>query len=204
MKPTIAAFDLDGTLTDRDCVVPFVSRVAGRHRVMAALAAKALRDPTSVRHRDEMKSAISHVFAGRSVDELDRAAIQFVDDHVVHWLRSDTLSRLEEHRALGHQIVIVSASFDIYVSRIAERLGVDALATRLEVVNGRVTGRLDGLNCRGSEKVRRLDEWAATRFGRGIHGVDLYAYGDSDGDRQMLATADHAVRVTPPRRWRLV
>ena len=58
------------------------------------------------------------------------------------------------------------------------------LATRLEVdADDRLTGRLIGANCRGPEKVVRLREW------RGEALAVAFAYGDSDGDREMLALA---------------
>ena len=50
---------------------------------------------------------------------------------------------------------------------------------------GRCRGTLDAPNCRGPEKVNRL----LARFG--AKPDVLYAYGDSSGDRDLLALADH-------------
>jgi phosphatidylglycerophosphatase C len=56
--------------------------------------------------------------------------------------------------------------------------------------DGRLTGELASPNVRREEKVRRLEAWL------GDDGpVELWAYGDSDGDRELLARADHPVRV---------
>ena len=57
---------------------------------------------------------------------------------------------------------------------------------------GVLTGRLSGANCRGPEKARRVREWLA---GAGLDGAELWAYGDSPGDAELLAMADHPVRV---------
>ncbi len=58
---------------------------------------------------------------------------------------------------------MVSASLEAYVAPGGSLLGADgAVATRLEVVGGRLTGRYDGANSRGEEKLRRLGEWVAT------------------------------------------
>jgi phosphatidylglycerophosphatase C len=54
---------------------------------------------------------------------------------------------------------------------------------------GRATGRLIGGNCRGPEKVRRLREWL------GAEPAELWAYGDSAGDDELLAFADHPTRL---------
>ncbi len=68
------------------------------------------------------------------------------------------------------------------------------LATQLEVAgDGRLTGRLQGANVRGPEKKARVEAWIAQRLGD--RPFRLWAYGDSAGDRELLAMADHPVRV---------
>ena len=67
------------------------------------------------------------------------------------------------------------------------------LATELEVdADGRCTGALVDGNCRGPEKVARLHAWLDEHHG-GRDAVELWAYGDSPGDLELLADADHAV-----------
>jgi phosphatidylglycerophosphatase C len=63
------------------------------------------------------------------------------------------------------------------------------VATELEVVDGQLTGRLAGGNCRGDEKVRRL----AALFGD--PAPLAWAYGDSRDDRPLLAAARHPVLI---------
>ncbi|MGA1052242.1 MAG: haloacid dehalogenase-like hydrolase, partial [Ilumatobacteraceae bacterium] len=71
-------------------------------------------------------------------------------------------------------------------------------ATRLEIGgDGACTGRLDGPNCRGAEKVRRLTDWLESD-GLGLGEVTLWAYGDSSGDRELLAAAQHPHLVDGP------
>jgi phosphatidylglycerophosphatase C len=85
----------------------------------------------------------------------------------------------------------VSASLRAYLDEVARRLGVDALlCTELEVDDdGRCTGRMKGGNCRGPAKATRLRAYLGDRE------VTLWAYGDSAGDREMLALADHPTLV---------
>ena len=105
--------------------------------------------------------------------------------------RPEILERLRWHRSEGHEIVIVSASLDSYLTPLAPRLGVDhVISTSLEVdQSGLVTGRLAGGNVRGPEKARRLRAWL------GDGPLELWAYGDSSGDDELLAMADHPTRV---------
>lgn len=196
---TVAAFDFDGTLTDRDTVVPFLRRVAGGGGAFAAALAirgHRLAGPVLRRDRDRIRAiATAAVFAGRRVAEIEEMATVYAADVSDRRLRPGTVARLRWHREAGHRVVIVSASYEVYLTRATAALGVDAvLATRL-VVNGDVyTGELDGPNCRGPEKVRRLDAWLAARS-LDRDGIALYAYGDSAGDRELLAAADHPCRV---------
>jgi phosphatidylglycerophosphatase C len=95
-------------------------------------------------------------------------------------------------------VVIVSASYEQYVRVVGDHLGVDAvIATRLEVESERCTGRLLGANCRGPEKLVRLRGWLASQ-GLDLDDVTLWAYGDSTGDRELLAAADHPHWVRQP------
>lgn len=185
----VAAFDFDGTITRRDTLLPYLLRTTGPARTARALFALGLgiaRSMTTEVSRDAAKEELlRRLLTGRPVAALEEAAEAFADHLVADRLRSDTLERVEAHRAAGHELVIVSASPELYVAPVARRLGFTAaLGTRLEVgPDGRLTGRLLGRNCRGAEKVRRLQEWLG-------EPVDLVAaYGDTRGDRELLALA---------------
>lgn len=184
----VAAFDFDGTLSSRDNLLPFLVTVAGRGAVARALLRSA--PDMTRRRRDDVKARLSMLLAGRDVRDVDDQAVRFAADVVADHLRDDVLARADWHAEQGHRRVIVSASYECYLTPVAARIGFDAaLGTRLEVDGGRLTGRLDGPNLRRAEKVRRLDEWLGRR------SATVWAYGDSAGDRELLARADQAVRV---------
>jgi phosphatidylglycerophosphatase C len=191
---TVAVFDFDGTLTRGDTLLPFLRRVGGGLPLAGALLAGCVRlglAPAGYR-RDRAKEAVlARVMAGESVERLAPLADAYAADLVARRLLPPTCRRLEWHRESGHAVVIVSASPELYVSAVGRRLGVDAvLGTRLEVGDdGRLTGRLAGPNCRGPEKAVRLQAWL------GPGPAQLWCYGDSAGDAELLALADHPVRV---------
>lgn len=201
MTITVAAFDFDETLTRRDSVVPFLRSFASRRRFAAGLLPKTLRLlPLAVRRdRDQLRAiATQLVFTGRPMSEVAAAAARHGSAILASGLRPDTEQRLRWHLDEGHRVVIVSASYEQYVRTVGAGLGdVAVLATRLEVVDGTCTGRLDGPNCRGPEKVERLRAWLRAQ-GYARDEVVLYAYGDSRGDAEMLAWADHPHWVTTP------
>lgn len=192
------ATDFDETLTRRDTVVPFMRRVAGPLPFALGLARRLPRLLAAIARRDRnaMRAVgTAAAFTGRdaaTVDALGRAHGAAI---LAGGLRADAVERIRWHVAEGHRVVIVSASYEQYLRVVAEALGAEGVCgTRLEVDGGTCTGRLSGGNCRGREKVARLDAWLAER-GLARDGVTLWAYGDSAGDRELLAAADHPVWV---------
>ena len=194
-RPAVAVFDVDGTLTTGDCVLPFLRRVAGRR-----LAAALLRRPLALvgglvrRDRDRLKALACASLAGIPAAQVDRVGAEFARDVASSRLRDDTTARLERHRALGHTVVLASASLDAYLEPLGSLLGADEIVcTRLERgADGLLTGRLEGANCRGPEKARRVRSLLEER---GLGDAELWAYGDSPDDDALLASAEHPVRV---------
>ena len=190
----VAAFDVDGTLTRRDCVVPFMRRVAGTR----LLTQRMLRHGGAVTRaaargdRDALKAASAMAaFRGVPIHHVEAEAHDFARSVFDTGLRTDVVRELRFHQANGDTVVLVSASFEVYLRPLAELLGVDdVMAARLEVgSDGLLTGRLIGDNCRGPEKVRRLHEWL-DEHSDGRASVHVTAYGDSTGDRELLADAE--------------
>lgn len=204
MEPAVAAFDVDGTLTVRDCVLPFLWSVGGLRGLLRAVFGNPLGTVRLLRARDRdgLKAhAVRSFLAGKSVEEVESAGQVFAARVAGAWIREDTARLLREHQDNGMTVVLVSASLEPYLVPLGEILEVDAvLCTRLEVRDDVVTGELDGSNCRASEKARRLQEWAQEA---GITGDSWLAcaYGDSGGDTEMLAMAANGVNVKEDAPW---
>ena len=192
----VAAFDVDGTLTTSDCVVPFLRRTAGTPRLVGRMLASplALAGAAVRRDRDALKAAsAAAAFRGVPVEALEADGTVFAREVFDQRLRTDVAHALRRHVDAGDTVLLVSASFEVYLRPLAELLGVDdVLAVRLAIDDrGVLTGQIDGANCRGPEKVVRLHEWLDRHAG-GRAAVHLSAYGDSAGDRELLADADEA------------
>ncbi|MEY4365770.1 MAG: hypothetical protein RLZZ305_1114 [Actinomycetota bacterium] len=194
----VVAFDVDGTLTVRDCVMPFLAAVAGPVGAVGALARVpfATLGARGTGRRDAAKRiAVRSCLGGRSEDEIIAKGQRFAERVARGWMRADTVARLRSHQREGLAVVLVSASLGPYLHPLGDMLEVDAvLCTEVEFSGGVATGEIVGENCRGAEKVRRLLEWGS---GAGFVGGGwlVAAYGDSGGDREMLAEAREAVHV---------
>jgi phosphatidylglycerophosphatase C len=200
--PCVAVFDLDGTLTWRDTLLPYLIGYAARHpshwlrlwRVLPAIVGYF----TSHRDRGLFKSrVIRAVMGGDLRQQIDAWSESFVASlRRRRAFRPAALAMLEAHRAAGDHLVLLSASPDLYVPRIGRLLGFErTLCTELEwqKVNSDVD-RLDGALCtpnrRGEEKSRCL-AWLRTQYA----GLPVVAYGNSDSDLPHLAQADRALLV---------
>jgi phosphatidylglycerophosphatase C len=201
----IAAFDFDGTLTSSGSVWRYLVAMAGWRSVARAGLALSPRLAYALAvggtAADGAKEALfARTLAGLDAGEARRRSADFGLDHYRRHTRADMRDRVAWHRDRGHKVVVVSASPELYVRPVGDLVGADAvLATRLAVDDeDRLTGRYDGRNCRGEEKATRLRAWVDDQVAAGVWGEDrptVWAYGNSAGDRRLLAAADVGVDV---------
>jgi phosphatidylglycerophosphatase C len=195
----VAAFDFDGTLTRGGSVWQFLVAIAGRSRVTTAgifelprIIAAAIKGGTA---NDRAKEALFvRVLGGRDERAVAERAADFGRSHFRKRARPEVSRRLRWHLEQGHRVVVVSASPELYLAPVAEDLGAAGLiGTRLESApDHTLTGRFDGLNCRGPEKARRLREWIDDS---GEQAPFVWAYGNSAGDLDLLRSADIGVNA---------
>lgn len=114
-----------------------------------------------------------------------------------HYVANRARERIAWHQGQGHHVAIVSAATPYAVEPVARSLGVDYLATRLEVTNGNFTGRLLEPTCYGAGKVTLATTYAEER-GAELHRC--YFYSDSHTDLPLLEAVGHPVAVNPSRK----
>ena len=189
--PVVAAFDFDQTLTYHDTLLPFLFSVSG---YPAGFYKLAMQTPKLIvfllkkASRQEIKeSYLTRFIGGMSKKEALDKGERFARQAIQKRLKPAALQRLQWHKDQGHRCVLVSANLDLYLHPWGKIMGFDEIITSECHVDDRqiLTGKLRGLNCWGPEKVRRLNEKMGPR-----NQYTLYAYGDSEGDRELLAFAD--------------
>ncbi|MEP6547513.1 MAG: HAD-IB family phosphatase [Gammaproteobacteria bacterium] len=193
----VALFDLDGTLTWRDTLLPFLLMFLRQHpsrwlRVWS-LPAALWGYLAGTHDRGLLKSrVIRMVVGGAGRAEVDACAQAFVDSlQPLHRLRPIALGVLEAHRTAGDHLVLLSASPDLYVPRIGRALGFElTLCTEIEWQGGRLSGKLKTPNRHGSEKSRCL-AWLRGQY----PDTPVIAYGNSASDLDHMRQADRALLV---------
>lgn len=192
MKEMVAAFDFDHTLTDRDSLLAFFFFLKGKTKTLLKLMKHLpllIGFRLGLKSRKQVKEALFKEFlVGYSYEELQKKAKTFAAVYLPSMIKPKAFECLKQHLSQKRRCILVSASPDFYLIEWAKTVGIEkVLATRLELdADGKITGHIEGKNCREEEKVRRLLEY----LGPKEHFI-LYAYGDSDGDAALLKLADY-------------
>ena len=211
MKKKIYCFDFDGTLTTSDTLLEFIKYAKGTGRfLMVFLMYSPLLVLMKLHLFPNWKAKqliFAHLFAGMRIEKFDALCRGFAEESQ-HLLRPKGITLVHEALVAGAKVFIVSASIDNWVRPffdIRNLKGVQVLGTQIEVVDGKLTGRFKSNNCYGAEKVRRICEALTTTTGTSIPTTNAYgttslsfdrsqydieAFGDSRGDKEMLAFAD--------------
>ena len=202
----IVAFDFDGTLTTKDTLLEFIRYVYGdmaftigflRYSPLLVLMKLGLYPNYKAKQK-----VFSYFFKGMSIEAFDAVCQRFAQDSR-HLLRPQSVETLHQALSEGAEVLIVSASIDNWVKPFfknqvnhGDRFMIGSqttikqpvpviLGTQIEVKDGKLTGRFLTKNCYGQEKVNRILALYPHR-----EDYHLTAYGDSRGDKEMLAFAD--------------
>jgi HAD superfamily hydrolase (TIGR01490 family) len=188
---SIAFFDFDGTITRRDTLFEIIRFQKGTAAMYAGML---LLSPVLVLFRLKLLSShttkqtvLRWFFRGTPVARFREGCDAFCRQRLPALLRPQAIAAIREHLAKGHQVAVVTASAQDWVAPWCASMGITCIATQLEVKDERLTGNILGLNCNGDEKVCRIQaQYNLEQY------EDIYAYGDSKGDRAMLAIAGKA------------
>lgn len=188
MAMNLALFDFDGTITTKDTFTPFLRFSA---RPVRMLVGGVVLSPLIVGYRLGLVSArrgrplaARLAFQGEKAVAVRELGLKYACEELPGVVRRRALDRIEWHKRQGDAVVVVSASLDVYLSYWCKSIGVELICTQLEEKSGTLTGRYVRGDCSGGEKLRRIRE----QYDIGRYSL-IYAYGDTDEDRDMLGIA---------------
>lgn len=133
-----------------------------------------------------------------SLEELSELHQRFMRERIEPLKLAKANALLQKHRAQGDYLLIITSTNRFITQPIAESLGVDhLLATEAEIVDGRYTGKMQGVPCYQEGKITRLQQWLESATEHGFNGnmENSYFYSDSINDAPLLKEVTHPVAV---------
>lgn len=187
----LVLFDFDGTITRDDSLLEFIAYVVGFKKFFRGIF---WLSPVLIGYKLKICSnnyarrrLMMYFFAGMSADKFAQICKKYSNTHIEDIVKFSAMAKIAEYKANGDKVVIVTASLEDWLAPWCRAQGLELLGTRIKKKGGVITGEIDGANCYGAEKVRRVREaYDTDAFDRVI------AYGDSRGDKEMLEFADEA------------
>lgn len=184
----IAFFDFDGTITTKDSLVDFIRFGVGDIKFFAGMVRLS---PMLLRYVFNLipnhlakERMISYFFKGMNESFFKKIAYQYSMERIDKIVRPQALEAIRRHQLNGDKVVVVSASIECWIKGWCDRNSLELIATQLEFVDNSVNGNFLSLNCYGPEKANRIQaQYNLNQF------ETIYAYGDTIGDKEMLALA---------------
>lgn len=187
----IALFDFDGTMTTSDSLKDFIQYALGTPKyylglltLSPVLIAYSLKIISNSSAKEKL---VTHFFKGWDINQFTELADRFSFEKIDKVTRPKALEKIKWHQEKGHTVVIVSATMECWLKVWCDKNELDLIATKLDVIDSKLTGKFATKNCYGIEKVNQV---------KNFYNLDLYdyiyAYGDSNGDKELLALADES------------
>jgi putative phosphoserine phosphatase/1-acylglycerol-3-phosphate O-acyltransferase len=146
---------------------------------------------------DALAAAVEN-FAGVPAKHLAELGEKVGRDHLIAEIYPEIKAMIRTHQRRGHTVAIVSSATRYQVETVAKHLGIEhILCTEVELLDGRLTGRLVGQPCFGYEKLRAVRKFSRQRQ---INLAKSYFYSDGAEDLPLLEAVGHPKVVNPDSR----
>ena len=191
MHKNIALFDFDGTITKKDSFIELIKYYKGTRSFYTGLILLSpfllLYKAGIIKNWRTKELVFTYFFKNEPYEIFKNRCKEFSLNVIPSLIKPSASEAIENHIKNGDRVVIISASFEDVLTNWCELMQIDLIGTRITVKKGLITGKIEGKNCYGDEKVKRLKEAIDIR-----QFSEIYAYGDSIGDLPLLKLADHS------------
>ena len=185
-NPAIAFFDFDGTITSKDTLVEILKFAKGKFSFYLGML---VLSPVLIAHKlglisnhNAKEILLMFFLKGMSADEFNTICYEFAETKLPGLFRKAALNEIRAHLKNNTRVVIVSASPENWILPWCSQYDLECIATKLNVEDGIITGKIQGRNCNGKEKVKNI----LKKYNLS-HYTKIYAYGDTTGDLPMLS-----------------
>ena len=197
-KDIVAYFDFDGTITTKDTLIPFVLYATGWVNFVYKLPLSfwifCLYLCKFIDNENAKQRFLTLMLRGKTSARLEKLAKNFALTKLDKYIKPEIYAKLEYHNEHGHNIILISANLGIYLRYWAKKHHLTGIiATEIEFINDRTTGRLATRNCYGEQKTVRLTAYLNEN---NLEYAYSYGYGNSSGDYALLNYVNEAYWVT--------
>ena len=201
----LAIYDMDRTVTRQATYTPFlihcaVRRAPWRLVLLPLVVASMLAYVAKLIDRGRLKEINHRLLIGRWIHAADLQPLVegFADKTIRQNIRPGAIAAIAQDRAEGRRLVLATASYRLYASAIADKLGFDDVIATGSVIglDDRLRSRIEGENCYGEAKKRMIDDWVEKSELLGRHGHVRF-YSDHASDAPVFEWADEPVAVNP-------
>jgi len=205
VKKTVAIFDLDNTLTCRDTYIPFLLNVLKKYPLRifrtVGLPFAVILFKIHFKSNSWLKETfLEAIMGGLTKQQVLSCRDVFLDNLLKQGIHKDALQAISTHCQAKHQLVLATASFDFYTQELGKRLGFDnVICTRSDWDGGLLTGKIEGNNCYGFDKLDQLKKTFQPR-----EDYEVIAYSDHHSDAPFLQWADKAYAINPTTKLRKI
>ena len=185
----LTLFDFDGTITSKDTLFAFArsstSAVKYWSFMLVLLPSFVLMQLGLMSKQRGKELFLKYFFGGLEIEKFNSLCEAFCQKVLRSLLRNGAVQSIKDFQSEGARVVIVSASPENWIMPWATQMNIEVIATKLDMVNGSITGKINGLNCNGPEKVNRIKAFLS------LDDYDeIVAFGDSKGDMPMFSLAN--------------
>ena len=120
---------------------------------------------------------------------------EFYNKILLKKINPEVMKRLNYHKEQGCRILLVSASPEVYLQYFKKNSSIDAIiGTKLEIIDGKYTNKINGQNCKGIEKFNRIKEYL-NENNLEIDFNNSFGYSDSLTDKPMLSLVKNRYKI---------
>jgi HAD superfamily hydrolase (TIGR01490 family) len=199
----LALFDLDHTLLSGDsdvfwCEFLMDEGLLARAQFAPRNAEMARRYGQASVSAQEFCEFYVATLAGRTPAEWRPLCERFLTEVIAPRIPPSAHALVESHRACGHRLVLTTATNRVLTELTAQHLGIaDLIATEVELIDGRCSGRTTGVLNMREGKVERLRAWLSAQALPESLLTEAVFYSDSANDLPLLQAVAEPIAVDP-------
>ena len=191
----LGIFDVDFTITKKETLMQFFKYMIHKDKKNIKFLPRAIFSGImyciGIYDEKKVKETFLKFIDGIDEKELSYIVKEFYSDVLSNILYEDAIKMMRELKSKGYKIYLISASPEFYLNEFYSFKEVDKIiGTKFKFKDGKFIREMDGYNCKGEEKVRRLME-ELKKDNIEVDFKDSYMFSDSLSDKPLLDLVGH-------------